>query len=181
MKARREIIYVVVIVLLAALCVQFFYSYHYLPQTERAVSVYYNQDRQLNRELIGLIQNADHFVYFAVYTFTRNDLKDALLAAKKRGLKVIGVTDRKQAAELENQHEIMSELREAGVPVYEQDHAGIMHLKVLVTDKAYASGSYNWTAAATSLNDEVLEIGQDEKLRAGYQKILEKLFALYAP
>ena len=35
-----------------------------------------------------------------------------------------------------------------------------MHLKVLVTEK-HASGSYNWTSAATNLNDEVLEVGRD--------------------
>jgi phosphatidylserine/phosphatidylglycerophosphate/cardiolipin synthase-like enzyme len=179
MKINKDIIYVVVIVLLAGLCAQFYYDYQYKPVKEREINVYYNQDRQLNKELAGLIQDADKFVYFAVYTFTRADLKDALLSARHRGLKVIGLTDRKQAESLEAQTKLIKELREAGIPVYEQDHYAIMHLKVLVTDKAYASGSYNWTQAATNLNDEVLEIGRDEALRAQYQKILEKLFKLY--
>ena len=179
MKLNKDILYVSVIVLLLAACGQLYYSTRYLPEAERAVNVYYNQDRPLNRELAGLIQDADKFVYFAVYTFTRADLKDALLAAKHRGLTVIGLTDRQQTASLESQAKLIKELRGAGIPVYEQDHAGIMHLKVLVTDKAYASGSYNWTAAATSLNDEVLEIGRDQTLRAKYQSILEKLFRLY--
>jgi len=48
-----------------------------------------------------------------------------------------------------------------------------------VTEKAYASGSFNWTAAATNLNDEVLEIGYDEAVRQKYQNILEEIFKKY--
>ena len=179
MKINKDIVYVIIIVLLAGLCAQFYYDFRYQPAKQREINVYYNQDRQLNKELVSLIQDADKFAYFAVYTFTRADLKDALLAAKRRGLTVIGLTDRSQTNGLEAQTKLVKELREAGIPVYVQDHYAIMHLKVLVTDKAYASGSYNWTQAATNLNDEVLEIGRDEALRSEYQKILEKLFTLY--
>lgn len=178
-KIKKDIIYIAVIILLLGLCAQFYYDYQYKPVKEREIQVYYNQDRQLNKELVELIQDADKFIYFGVYTFTRADIKDALLAAKHRGLEVKGLTDRKQTEGLESQTKLIKEMREAGIPVYVQDHYAIMHLKVLVTDKAYASGSYNWTQAATNLNDEVLEIGRDEALRAQYQKILEKLFGLY--
>ena len=54
-----------------------------------------------------------------------------------------------------------------------------MHLKALVTDKAYLSGSYNWTSAATNLNDEILEIGRDENIRKKYHDILEEIFNKY--
>jgi phosphatidylserine/phosphatidylglycerophosphate/cardiolipin synthase-like enzyme len=52
-------------------------------------------------------------------------------------------------------------------------------MKAVVTDKAYASGSFNWTSAATNLNDEVLEVGRDENIRKQYQHILEELFSRY--
>ncbi len=179
MQNKKELAYIIVIALLIALCGQFYYSFRYLPKYERQISVYYNQERELNKEIISEIRDADKFVYFAVYTFTRADIKDALLAAKYRGLKVVGLTDREQYQKLESQQKIIDELKQAGIPVYTQDHSGIMHLKVLVTEKAYASGSYNWTAAATNLNDEVLEVGRDEPLRQTFQKILEKMFAKY--
>ena len=54
-----------------------------------------------------------------------------------------------------------------------------MHTKVLVTDKAYASGSYNWTSSATNINDEILEVGSDEAIRSQYQSILEEMFNKY--
>src|ERR1019366_3637264 len=56
---------------------------------------------------------------------------------------------------------------------------GIMHIKTIVTDSAYASGSYNWTGSATTENDEVLEIGNDPALRQAYENILTKLLAAY--
>jgi phosphatidylserine/phosphatidylglycerophosphate/cardiolipin synthase-like enzyme len=179
MRNKKELIYLAVIIILIGLCGQFWYSYKFIPSQERDVKVYYNQDHELNKEIIQLTRDADKFVYFAVYTFTRQDIKEALLAAKYRGLDVRGITDRDQYNQLDSQKKLIDDLRKAGIPVSVQDHLGIMHLKVIVTDKGYASGSYNWTSAATNLNDEVLEVGHDEKLRASFQAILEKLLNLY--
>lgn len=175
----KEKIYILIIVLLIATCGQFYYSFRFQPAKERQVRVYYNQDHELNREVINTIRDADRFVYFAIYTFTRADIKDALLAAKYRGLDVIGLTDKGQYKNLESQQKIIDELKKADIPIYTQDHSSIMHLKVLVTEKAYLSGSYNWTASGTNLNDEVLEVGFDEHLRSNFQNILEEMFAKY--
>ena len=175
----KEKLYILIIILLFGLCGQFWYSYQYKPAADRKIQIYYNQDKELNKEIINLTREADKFVYFAIYTFTRYDIKDALLAAKYRGLEVKGITDRKQAADIESQTKIVKELREADIPVLEQDHSAIMHLKTLVTEKAYASGSFNWTASATNLNDEVLEVGRDENIRKQYQNILEEIFKKY--
>lgn len=179
MKINRDIVYITVIVLLLALCGQLLYSYKYVPTKQRQATVYYNRDVEANKKVIETIQHANKFVYFAVYTFTRNDIKDALLGAKHRGLDVQGVTDKDQLVKIELQGKIIKELREAGIPVSTQDHLGIMHLKTVVTDAGYVSGSYNWTAAATNLNDEVIEVGTDETLRSQYEKVLRKLLAKY--
>ncbi len=179
MKLKRDFIYIILIALLLATIGQLVYSYKYIPHKQREVAVYYNRDVEANREIIKTIQNANQFVYFAVYTFTRNDLKDALLGAKHRGLDVQGITDKDQLVKIELQGKIIKELREAGIPVSTQDHLGIMHLKTVVTDTGYVSGSYNWTAAATNMNDEVIEVGTDEALRSQYEKVLRKLLTKY--
>ena len=173
----KEKIYVAIILLLIAVCFQFYYTYRYQPAHE--IEVYYNQEHALNSEIVNEIRDADKFVYFAVYTFTRLDIAQALLAAKYRGLTVVGLTDKSQYSQLDQQKKLIDELKNNGIPVYTQDHLAIMHLKVLVTDKAYASGSFNWTSAATNLNDEVLEIGRDENIRQKYQNILEEMFRRY--
>jgi phosphatidylserine/phosphatidylglycerophosphate/cardiolipin synthase-like enzyme len=181
MKIKRDVIYSVIIVLLIATCAQFYYDYEYKPQAARRIEVYYNHDIRANEQIIRLIQDADQFIHFSIYTFTRPDIKDALLGAKHRGLDVRGVVDQEQTNQIEIQRDIVAELRNAGIPIELDDNPGIMHLKTLVTEKAYASGSYNWTASATDSNDEVLEIGYDNDIREKYEHIVDKLFEKYQP
>ncbi len=63
-------------------------------------------------------------------------IKDALLGAQHRGIDVRGIMDRKQSMEIDSQRKIFKELTEAGIPVVIQDHAAIMHLKTIVSEKA---------------------------------------------
>lgn len=136
--------------------------------------VYSLDQRQNDQEIINLIDDADKYAYFAVYYFTKKNIAEALMRAKSRGLEVRGITDR-IATEGSNK-EVVSSLRSSGIPVVTQKHLdGIMHMKVLVTDKAYASGSYNWTGAATESNDEVLEIGTDPSIRKQYLDIVKRV------
>jgi len=176
MKTKEGIYWGIILVLLI-LCGKFYYSHYYAPAQE--IRVYYNRDTQENKQIISLIQNADRFVYFAIYTFTRTDIADALLGAKHRGLDIRGVVDANQLKSLPNQQKIVQELRSAGIPIVIQDHSALMHIKAIVTEKGYASGSYNWTATATDQNDEVLEIGADEMVRKQYESILKKVFQKY--
>jgi hypothetical protein len=149
--------------------------------TAGSVRVLYNLDkRQNNQELISLINEADDHIYFAIYTFTLDDVADALISAKKRGVDVRGIIDSSQAHD--TGASIVKKLVSAGIPVETEKHAdgnGIMHIKLLVTENAYATGSYNWTKSATTENDEVLEIGTNKELRQAYENILKKLLEAY--
>jgi phosphatidylserine/phosphatidylglycerophosphate/cardiolipin synthase-like enzyme len=138
--------------------------------------VIYSLDaKQNDQEIIRLIDEADRYAYFAVYTFTKPDIAEALVRAKRRGVDVEGITDRDQAA-LPEEASVLATLRAGGIPVGTQKHPdGIMHIKALVTDQAYAVGSYNWTWAATNVNDEILEIGTDENVREEYLDIVRRV------
>lgn len=146
------------------------------------VRILYSLDKKQNdQEIIALIENAQKYIYFAIYEFTLSNVADALVSAKKRGVDVRGVVD---AGESANSYDapIIASLLQAGIPVVTEKHAsgnGIMHIKALVTESTYAMGSYNWTKSATLLNDEVLEIGTDPALRQAYENILKKLWETY--
>jgi phosphatidylserine/phosphatidylglycerophosphate/cardiolipin synthase-like enzyme len=137
--------------------------------------VVYSLDRRnTDSEIIRLVNQADHYAYFAVYYFSKTDIADALIRARQRGLDVRGITD--AAASLDTNKNVVQTLRAAGITVETQKHQdGIMHMKAIVTDKAYASGSYNWTASATEANDEVLEIGTDKSVHDQYLSIIKKV------
>ena len=179
-KPTRDLYYLIAIALLIAFSAQMYYSHAYLPMQIDA-RVYYNHDVAANKQIIQTVREAHQYVYFAIYTFTRDDIADALVAAKERGLEVKGLTDKKQVAEIGAQKNIVKKLNAAGIPVATQDHSAIMHVKTVVTDNGYVSGSYNWTAAATDSNDEVIEVGHDEAIRKQYERVLRELFARYGP
>ena len=147
-----------------------------------AVRVIYSLDQKQNdQELIALINEAEEYIYFAIYTFTLPSIADALVEAKKRGVDVRGIVDSEQSANSYGAP-IIATLLNAGIPIVTEKHVtgnGIMHIKLLVTEQAYAFGSYNWTKSATTINDEILEIGTDTKLRQAYENILKKLLNAY--
>ena len=147
-----------------------------------SIRVVYSLDQKQNdKEIIALIDAAKSYIYFAIYTFTLPSIADALVAAKKRGVDVRGIVDSEQSSNSYGAP-ILARLQAAGIPVVTEKHAtgnGIMHLKLLVTERACATGSYNWTKSATTINDEVLEIGTDEKLRQAYENILKRLLDAY--
>ena len=147
-----------------------------------AIRVIYSLDaKQNDKEIIALIDAAKSRISFAIYEFTLKDIADALVAAKKRGVEVRGLVDAGESANSYD-HPIIAELVAAGIPVETEKHAdgsGIMHIKAIVTDSAYALGSYNWTGSATAENDEILEIGTDPTLRQTYENLLTKLLNAY--
>lgn len=144
--------------------------------------VYSLDKQQADDEIIALINAAKTHIYFAIYTFTLTDIAEALVAAKKRGVDVYGIVDSGQSEESFSKP-VIALLTDAGIPLVTEKHAGsngIMHIKTLVTDSAYATGSYNWTKSASTINDEVLEIGTDETLRKTYEDLLKSLLDAYA-
>ncbi|MDP2665367.1 MAG: phospholipase D-like domain-containing protein [bacterium] len=147
-----------------------------------SVRILYSLDQKQNdKEIIALIDAAKNHIYFAIYTFTLPSIADALVAAKKRGVLVKGIVDSEQSSNSYGAP-IIAKLQAAGISVVAEKHAtgnGIMHIKTLVTESAYATGSYNWTKSATTINDEILEIGTDPALRQAYENILKKLLDAY--
>lgn len=145
--------------------------------------VLYSLDaKQNDQELIALINAAQAHIYFAIYEFTLSDVVDALIAAKRRGVDVEGLVDAGEAASSYDAP-LIARMKAAGIPVTVEHHPdgnGIMHIKALATESAYAMGSYNWTSSATTENDELLEIGTSPDLVATYTKILKDLIDEYA-
>lgn len=151
------------------------------PESDSVRIIYSLDKKQNDKEIIALIDAAKSHIYFAIYTFTLPSIADALVAAKKRGIDVRGVVDSEQSSNSYGAP-ITAKLLAAGIPIVTEKHAtgnGIMHIKAIITDSAYAIGSYNWTKSATTINDEVLEIGTNEELRQAYENILKRLLDAY--
>lgn len=151
------------------------------PAADSVRVVYSLTAQNTDKELIALIDAAKTHVYFAIYTFTRDEIADALARAKARGVDVRGIVDSGQIKERFSAS-VLETLTKAEIPLVVEKHQtgnGIMHIKALVTDSAYAIGSYNWTDSATTINDELLQIGTDQAVRQIYEDILLELLEAY--
>ena len=151
------------------------------PPAQSVRVIYSLTQKQNDKEIIALIEQAKTHIYFAVYTFTLPSIAEALVKAKQRGVDVRGIVDSGQSKESFSSG-VMKILADGGISVVTERHpngTGIMHIKAIVTDSAYAMGSYNWTKSATQSNDELLEIGTNETLRQTYETILRRLLETY--
>lgn len=104
------------------------------------------------------------------YEMTSPQIKRALVAAERRGVKVQAIFD--PSAVKENSS-MVGELSGAGIPVFiDSAHSpGLAHNKVMIIDHAVViTGSFNFTKAAESRNAENLLIIQDPALAAAYAR-----------
>jgi phosphatidylserine/phosphatidylglycerophosphate/cardiolipin synthase-like enzyme len=114
--------------------------------------------QQPEKLLISVIDSSKSTLDVAIYSLTKPDIVDAIKKAKKRGVNVRIISDKLQSAG-KTQAEALKILGSAGIPIKVNSHSGLMHLKVVIADKKIATtGSYNYSANASTDNDEVLMV-----------------------
>jgi phosphatidylserine/phosphatidylglycerophosphate/cardiolipin synthase-like enzyme len=127
----------------------------------------------LLEEVIG---SAKTSLDIAIYSITKKDILDAILSAKARGVNVRVITDR-QEARGKYQAADLRRLRDAGIPVKVNTHPGLMHLKVTIADQSVlTTGSYNYTVAASTTNDEVLVVIRDPAIAKEWDAQFERMW-----
>ena len=120
------------------------------------VEMYFSPSDNTTSHINNVLLSANHDVHFAVLTFTRNDLGDALVTDKNHGVTVSGM--------IENVNDAGSEYAQLV-----QDHISVvahclpndLHHKYAIVDEGMtssdptvATGSHNWSTAAETVNDE---------------------------
>lgn len=125
--------------------------------------------------LIDLISRANESIYVMIYSFTLDELADALIDASLRGVEV------KVLVEKENAYQRGSEiprLIEAGVQVALDSNPALMHNKVMIVDgKLVVTGSYNWSWSAENRNDENLVVISGPEAAKLYEAEFERLWS----
>lgn len=138
------------------------------------IEVYFSPDDGMLERLLELVSEAKQNVRFMAYSFTDDDLAQALLAARERGVAVIGVLDESQA--LSNTGGEFQNLREAGIDVRLDGNPGSMHHKVFIIDgETVVTGSYNFSKSARTRNDENTLILQNTEIAARYLEEFERV------
>jgi len=128
-----------------------------------------------SENLISQLDAAQQTIDIAIYSFTLDEISDALIAAHERGVTVRVVFDKSQAA---SQYSEDERLAQAGIPLkIMQKNRGIMHNKFAVIDnQTVATGSYNYSQNATENNNENLIILHSPQIAEQYETEFEFLW-----
>jgi len=136
-------------------------------------------DGVIERVLISLINNAQETLDIAMYSFTDNELGDAVIAAHRRGVQVRVLLDDGQE---EAQGGEYSRLLDAGIPVCVEKVTGLFHHKFAVIDGyVVVTGSYNWTENANDKNFENIVVIVCANIAQAYLQEFEKLWKSLCP
>jgi phosphatidylserine/phosphatidylglycerophosphate/cardiolipin synthase-like enzyme len=131
-------------------------------------------------KLVKLILGARQSVRFLAFSFTSDELADAIIERIEAGVDAVGVMEETQVKS--NSGTEFNRLRSAGAKVRLDGNPRNMHHKVLIIDEqVVVFGSYNFSFFAESRNDENLLIAYDPQIAAQYLAEFEKVFAEAKP
>ena len=157
---------------LTALVITGYYETQAPVQTD-SIEVYFCPEANCNLRVIEEINSATDSIDVAIYSFTLDEIGDALLSAHNRGVKVRVVFEKQQVS----QYSEYWELLESGVEVLNDSNSVYMHNKFAVIDgKIVLTGSYNWSQQATDRNDENLLIIRNSEIADKYKEEFQEIF-----
>lgn len=113
------------------------------------------------RTYTRIIDRANSSVHFMTYSFTDDEIAEALLRASDRGVKVTGILEKSQLSKYSE----YQRLYDAGLNLSIDDSPGLMHNKVFIIDSMVViTGSTNPTKNGLTRNDENTLIIYDKRI-----------------
>jgi phosphatidylserine/phosphatidylglycerophosphate/cardiolipin synthase-like enzyme len=127
---------------------------------------------RLDEQLVKLIDGAQRSVDIAAYDFGLENVAEALIRAKERGVNVRAVTDTDNLDEPAMQRVIA-----AGIPVVDDQRSALMHHKFAVIDgRAVMTGAWNFAEGDTFKHNNNSVIFQWPALARNFSNEFEKMF-----
>lgn len=135
---------------------------------------------ECENKLIKYLDMAKNEMLVCVFTITNNNLRDALIRAHNRHVKVQIISDDEC---MKQQGSDIQFLRDNGIPTETDTNPDAhMHNKFVVIDKEIViTGSFNWTIAAVNSNQENLLAIHDPEISAEYIEYFEGLWRNFRP
>jgi hypothetical protein len=142
------------------------------------VSALFSPDGGVRSQIISEINKAHSSIDIAIYSFTADEIREALVAAKDRGVAIRIIADSSQANGTGSE---IGTLESLGFDVKRMsgESGGIMHNKYMIIDSSILlTGSYNWSANAEDNNFEnaifIQGVSVIQDYVADFERIWEK-------
>ncbi len=133
---------------------------------------YFCPEDGCSSRIINLIKNAKSSVYFMSFSFTSEDIANAIIG--RGNLDIRGIFDSQQAS---NKFSQLNRLKGFGIKVKKDANKYKMHHKVFIIDNSTViTGSFNPTLSADTKNDENLLIIHDKKIANAFLREFDSLW-----
>jgi phosphatidylserine/phosphatidylglycerophosphate/cardiolipin synthase-like enzyme len=140
------------------------------------IEVYFSPDDGVLKHLLELVQSAQESLYFMAFSFTSDELANAILERAQNGVVVAGVMEESQVES--NVGSDYDRFRQAGLDVRLDGNPRNMHHKVILIDSSVVVvGSYNFSNSAETRNDENMLVFHDRRIAAQMMAEFERVFA----
>ena len=133
----------------------------------------------VRERLVAEIRRAQSTLDIAIYSFTADEIRDALIQARSRGVQIRILADTGQAGNQGQGGEIPT-LQDLGfnVRLLAGLQNGIMHNKYMIVDgRLLVTGSYNWSVSAENYNFENAVLVQGSALVQAYIEDFNRMWS----
>ncbi|MGI8422998.1 MAG: phospholipase D-like domain-containing protein [Chloroflexota bacterium] len=132
----------------------------------------------VDEKLVALIDATQKTLDMAIYDFDLQNVARAMARAHARGVTVRMVTDTDTLTQKDAAVQAaLTTVKEAGIPVVDDQRRAIMHHKFVVSDSvAVLTGSWNFTTGDTYRLNNSVAIMRSTELAANYANEFEKMF-----
>jgi phosphatidylserine/phosphatidylglycerophosphate/cardiolipin synthase-like enzyme len=140
-----------------------------------AVENYFAPEDKVAAKIIARLKKAARTIEFMAFSFTHDEMGDALLERAQAGVQVRGVFETTGS---ETRFSEFERLKKAGLDVMQDGNPYLMHHKVFIIDgRTVILGSFNFSANANESNDENVLIIDDLALAQQFQAEFARVYA----
>ncbi len=138
------------------------------------VENYFSPPDEVMQKLVAQVKAAQKSIKFMAFTYTHADLSNAMIERAKAGVKVEGVIENRGASQ-----GALVPLFCAKLPVKTDGNKYTMHHKVIIIDdETVITGSFNFTKAADTENDDNVLIIHSKTVAAAYNLEFGKVYGM---
>lgn len=132
----------------------------------QGVQVYFSPHGGATEAVANALNQATNTVLVQAYSFSSVPIAQALVQAKRRGVKVQVILDKSQRTEKYSEADFLDH---EGIPPFIDSEHAIAHNKIIIIDQYLVlTGSFNYTKAAEENNAENLLVINDPALAKKY-------------
>ncbi len=171
----KECFLLSIFALLIGLTLGLYYSSEKALQREgnAYVTPYFCPEDSCSTKVIQWVKKANKSIDLAIYSFTHDDIGEAIVEAHRMGVKVRVIMEERNV----DKYSEYKRLVEAGIEVRLDENSALMHNKFMVIDdKVVLTGSFNYTNSADKRNDENLVVIISKQIAGEYESEFQEMW-----